>query len=52
MDAKFFRPAHHIDPDYGQGLKNAVKKGVEILAYDVLLDLKGISLNRKLPFDL
>lgn len=51
MDAKFFRPAHHIDPDYGQGLKNAVKKGVEILVYDVILDLKGISLNRKLPFD-
>jgi sugar fermentation stimulation protein A len=52
MDTKIFRPAHHIDPDYGRELKRAVKEGVEILAYDVLLDLKGISLNKKLPISL
>ena len=52
MDARAFRPARHIDPDYAIELEKAVKKGVEILVYDVILDLKGISLNRKLPFDL
>jgi sugar fermentation stimulation protein A len=52
MDTEIFRPAHHIDPDYSQELKRAVKEGVEILAYDVLLDLKGLSLNKKLPISL
>jgi sugar fermentation stimulation protein A len=36
-DAKLFRPAHHIDPAYGQELIRAVRRGVEILVYDVLL---------------
>jgi sugar fermentation stimulation protein A len=49
MDAKTFRPADHIDPDYGRELRKAVKKGVEILVYDVTIDLNGISLNRRLP---
>jgi sugar fermentation stimulation protein A len=50
MDAKAFKPAGHIDSDYDRELKKSVKKGVEILVYDVILDLNGISLNRKLPF--
>jgi sugar fermentation stimulation protein A len=49
MDAETFRPADHIDPDYGRELRKAVKKGVEILVYDVRIDLNGISLNRRLP---
>jgi sugar fermentation stimulation protein A len=52
MDAKRFRPADHIDPAYGEELRRAVTNGVEILVYDVLLDLGGISLNRRLPYDL
>ena len=52
MDAKRFRPADHIDPAYGEELRRAVTNGVEILVYDVLLDLEGISLNRRLPYDL
>jgi sugar fermentation stimulation protein A len=48
MDAKEFRPADHIDSKYGAELRKAVKKGVEILAYDVNIDLEGISLNKRL----
>lgn len=51
MDASLFRPADHIDPAYGSELRRAVKNGVEILVYDVSLDLKGIELNRALPFE-
>ncbi|MFH1349577.1 MAG: DNA/RNA nuclease SfsA, partial [Pseudomonadota bacterium] len=40
MDAKKFRPADHIDPDYGQELRKAIQNGVEILVYDVTLDLE------------
>ena len=52
MDAKSFRPANHIDPAYGKELKRAVKNGVEIMVYDVLIDLEGISLNRPLPYEI
>lgn len=52
MDARIFRPADHIDPVYGQELRKAVKKGVEVLAYDVALDLRGIELRTALPFEL
>jgi sugar fermentation stimulation protein A len=52
MDARVFKPADHIDPDYGKGLRRAVQGGVEILVYDVSIDLKGIKLNRKIPCDL
>lgn len=50
MDAHVFRPADHIDPVYGRELRRALQNGVEILVYDVKLDLKGISLNQSLPF--
>jgi sugar fermentation stimulation protein A len=49
MDADEFRPADAIDPDYGQGLRQALADGVEILAYDVHIDLDGIRLRRSLP---
>jgi len=52
MDAKLFRPADHIDPDYGRELRKAVRSGVEILVYDVTLDLEGIQLNRPLPYEI
>ncbi|MFC1533642.1 DNA/RNA nuclease SfsA [Thermodesulfobacteriota bacterium] len=52
MDAKEFRPAHYIDPAYSHELKKANRKGVEILVYDVTMDLKGISLNKLLPYRL
>jgi sugar fermentation stimulation protein A len=49
MDADSFRPADAIDPAYGQGLRQAVAAGVEMLAYDVHIDLTGIRLRRALP---
>ncbi len=52
MDAKIFKPADQIDPDYGRGLRRAVSGGVEILAYDVFIDLKGIRLNHRIPCEL
>ncbi|MEJ2587237.1 MAG: DNA/RNA nuclease SfsA [Deltaproteobacteria bacterium] len=48
MDAKGFGPADRIDPAYGQELRRAVRNGVELLAYDVDIDIEGIRLNRKL----
>ena len=52
MDAVRFRPADHIDEKYGTELRKARKNGVEVMVYDVSLDLKSIALNRALPFDL
>jgi sugar fermentation stimulation protein A len=52
MDAEEFRPADDIDPAYGKALRQAVAQGVEMLAYDVHIDLRGIRLNRRLPIRL
>jgi sugar fermentation stimulation protein A len=52
MDAEVFRPADHIDAVYGKELRLAAENGVEVLAYDVRIDLNGISLNRRLPCEL
>lgn len=52
MDAETFSPADHIDPDYGRELRKAIKNGVEILVYDVSLDLEGIVLNRAVPYEI
>jgi len=52
MDAKIFQPADHIDPAYGRELRQALKHGVEIMVYDTRIDLKTISLNRKIPYNL
>ncbi len=52
MDARLFKPADDIDPDYGAGLRKAVKRGIEIIAYDVRIDLNRIRLNRRIPCEL
>jgi sugar fermentation stimulation protein A len=52
MDATVFKPADQIDPEYGTGLRRAVRGGVEILVYDVSIDLKGIRLNRRIQCQL
>jgi sugar fermentation stimulation protein A len=52
MDAIVFRPADAIDPDYGKMLRKVAQSGVEIVAYDVLIDLSSISLHRKIPFEI
>ena len=48
MDARLFRPADHIDPEYGRRLRQAVENGIEVLAYDVRISLQGIELNKKI----
>jgi sugar fermentation stimulation protein A len=52
MDAEQFSPADHIDPAYGKALRKAHDHGVEILVYDVKIDLKRIRLNRRIPCQL
>jgi sugar fermentation stimulation protein A len=52
MDAELFRPADHIDKSYSRELRKAVRNGVEILVYDVIIDCRGVTLNRSLPFDI
>jgi sugar fermentation stimulation protein A len=52
MDAELFRPADHIDAAYGRELRKAVQNGVEILVFDVAVDLEGIALNRPLPHEM
>ncbi len=48
-DADYFSPADAVDPEYGAMLRDVVEAGVEILAYDVEIDLGGIGLRRPLP---
>lgn len=38
-----------IDPAYSEELKRAATKGIEIIAYDVYIDIETISLNKKIP---
>lgn len=52
MDATVFKPADRIDPDYGRALRSAHEKGLEILVYDTVIDLKSIAVNRRIPCDL
>jgi sugar fermentation stimulation protein A len=53
MDAEVFKPAAHIDPAYAETLRKAhLKGGVEILVYDVYIDLEYIRLNRPIPYRL
>jgi sugar fermentation stimulation protein A len=49
MDAKRFAPADGIDPAYGAELRKAAARGVEVLAYDVRLDLDRIQVRRAVP---
>ncbi|TET89772.1 MAG: DNA/RNA nuclease SfsA, partial [Desulfobacteraceae bacterium] len=49
MDAKAFSSADKIDPAYAKELRKAKNSGVEIIVYDVLIDLKKIVLGKKIP---
>ncbi|RJP87766.1 MAG: DNA/RNA nuclease SfsA [Desulfobacteraceae bacterium] len=57
MDAIAFKPADHIDPAYAAELRQARKNGVEIMCFDVSIELKNetkdglnrISLRHPLP---
>jgi sugar fermentation stimulation protein A len=51
-DANIFKPADHIDPVYGRTLRSVFNNGVEIMVYDVNIDLKTIDLNKPIPYRL
>ena len=51
-DATIFKPADDVDPDYGQGLREAHAKGVEIIVYDAKVSIEEINLGKPLPFEL
>ena len=52
MDADLFRPADRIDPAYGAELRTAHDRGVELLAYDVNVNLQRIKLHRPVSCEL
>jgi sugar fermentation stimulation protein A len=52
MDAARFAPADDIDPAYGAKLRQALDHGVEMLVYDVHIDLRQIRLKGRIPWDL
>lgn len=51
-DARIFRPAEHIDGAYARELRRSVSAGVEVMAYDVRIDLERIGLNRNIPCEI
>ena len=51
-DALLFKPADHIDKEYGETLRRVAKDGVEIIAYDVILNPQEIVLNKPVSFQL
>jgi len=50
IDAHTFTPEYQIDPAYGKELKKAKQNGVEILVYDVKINLNKIAINKKIPY--
>ena len=48
-DAKEFRPAEKIDPEYARQLRESLKMGVEAIAYFANVSEKSIYLEKKLP---
>ncbi len=48
-EGSYFTPASQIDPAYSKGLSEALKAGVEILAYRATHSLSGISIGEALP---
>ncbi len=45
MDGTLFKPADHIDAEYGILLRKAFSAGVEPMAYDVYIDFERIRIN-------
>ncbi len=51
-DGTLFKPADHIDPQYGRELRNAFKVGVEILPYRAEVSPQQIVVKERVPFAL
>lgn len=51
-DVSSMKPAHSVDKEYGELLKEAHAAGVEILVYQCKMKLSGIGFGKSLPFHL
>lgn len=51
-DPEQFRPAHHIDPAFGEALQKASKEGVELYVRRCCVDLEKITLGDSIPIEL
>ncbi|MDA8335955.1 MAG: DNA/RNA nuclease SfsA [Peptococcaceae bacterium] len=51
-DARVFRPADHIDPAFGDALRQARARGVDVYARRLAVSLKQVALDGGLPLDL
>jgi len=51
-DVEIFAPATAIDPDYSKLLKQAVKKGVEVIPMQARVTPEKIELVKQLPFEI
>ena len=49
-DVTSFEPAVGIDPKYAEGLKDAIKNGVEVLVYQTNITPEVVSLGTSLPY--
>lgn len=49
MDSHTFRPAHDIDPLYGEELIKSHVRGVEIISYDTTITYTGMNLGARKP---
>ncbi len=48
-DVNLVAPADTIDAEYGRLLREAVKEGVEVIAYGANITLQGMTVNRAIP---
>lgn len=46
QDGEFFSPADHIDPLYGETLRRVVNEGVEVVAYQAMVQPSEIIINK------
>jgi sugar fermentation stimulation protein A len=51
-DVNLVKPADSIDAEYGRLLREAVREGVEVIAYGAKIDPAGMSVNRAIPVKL
>jgi len=48
-DVNLVTPADSVDAEYGRLLREAVKEGVEVIAYGAKIDPEGMSIDRAIP---
>lgn len=51
-DAEVVRPADDVDPAYGKALREAVSRGVDVMAWRLRVSPEGLEVDRPLPVDL